>query len=77
MTKNVRIMLALFVIAGLYMFVFGCDDTITVHDNGTITGLDSAIEKMAAPVLDPLDAGVKALRDAETNVIKWSYDTTK
>lgn len=79
MTKNIKIMLALLVIGGLYLFMFGCDDVTVSVDGGVedwnVTGIDTAIEDAAAPVLDPLDAAVEALRDSGQAVIEWSYET--
>jgi len=75
LTKNVKISLLLLLVAFLYVFVFGCDD-VTVNTSGTMdtwsaTGIDTAIEDAAAPILDLGDAAVEALRDAETEAIKW------
>ena len=78
MTKNVRTMLVLLLVAFLYVFVFGCEDTgeISISVEGgvedwEVKNLDTAIEKMAEPVLDFGDTAVKTLRDAETEAIKW------
>ena len=75
MTKNVKIMFLLLLVAFLYTFVFGCEDSVTIStkgavDNCEVKGLDTAIEKMAEPVLYCVDAAVGALRDAETAIIK-------
>lgn len=78
MTRNIKIMLALLAIAGLYVFMLGCDDVTVSVDGGiedwNVTGLDSAIDDAASSVLDPLDDAVKALRDSEQSVIEWSYE---
>lgn len=84
MTKNIKIMLALFVIALLYTFVLGCDDTgepITMSAEGDIkdwyiTGLDDAIEDAAAPVLNFGDAVVDLARDTGKDAIEWGFDST-
>ncbi len=84
MTKNVRICVALLAIALLYTFVLGCDDTaepITASVEGTVedwyvTGLDSAVENVAAPVLAFGDAMVDIARDTGKATIEWGFDST-
>lgn len=79
MTKNIRIMLALFIIAGLYVFVFGCDDvTVSVEgkvEDWTVTGVDDAIEDAAEPLLDFGDDAVEAARDTIKDVVEWGAET--
>lgn len=81
LTKNIKIMLLLIVIALLYTFVLGCEDT-TISTEGKIeawevTGLDSAVEEMARPVLDFGDAMVDTARDTLKDTIELGYNSTQ
>jgi hypothetical protein len=82
LTKNVKIMLLLIVIALLYTFVFGCDDTaggldpVVIHNDGTIENLDTNIEKVTEPLLDFGDNVVKEARDAEKGFLGGLFEAT-
>ncbi len=81
MTRNIKTMLLLLLVAFLYVFVFGCEDTgdISISVEGKIEdwkveNLDTAIEKAVEPVLDFGDDVVEVARDVEKKAIKWGND---
>lgn len=81
-SRNVRTMLFLLAVAFCYTFVCGNGGcvggggepvTITVEgkvEDWEVTGLDSAVEKVAAPILDFGDTAVEAARDTLTDIVK-------
>jgi len=82
MTKNVKTMFLLLLVAFVYMFVFGCGDTgeITISVEGDVEdwevkNLDTAIEKVAEPILDFGDSVVEFARDTETDAIEAFFAT--